>query len=146
MRVFRRIYCRLFLLSSYQMLHYIPKCIRIWEIIYSKFSFGVLYRWIHDPKFCFTVTHWQSHKMYIPTVYTMISSPYENFEYGYTHSNLLFNIHKLNTYTFCTKHQLCQRHKKLLTNHKGWVSDGVTEYTVNNSDVQSGIRLYSQMH
>ena len=52
-----------------------------------KFSFGEVYRRIYGRKFRFTATSERSVKRDFRTYIRRYSSPNENFEYGYPHSN-----------------------------------------------------------
>ena len=75
--------------------------------MYSKFSFGEVYRWIYGQKFSFTATLMSSDTVgnlvlrqrlfvavklnFLPYIGQYTSSN-ENFEYGYPHSNALLTF------------------------------------------------------
>ena len=62
--------------------------------MYSIFSFGEVYRRIYGRKFCFTATR-QKHD-FRPYI-RQYTSPNEKIEYGYPHSNVLFNFYTSKT-------------------------------------------------
>ena len=79
--------------------------------MYSKCSFGEVYRRLYGQKFRFTVTRQQRR---FPPYNRRYTSPNKNFEYGYPHSNALFNIYSSKVqyfapnWSFIHIKQLCQ--------------------------------------
>ena len=83
--------------------------------MYSKFSFGEVYRRIYGRKFSFIATRKRSLKRDFRTYIRRYTSPNENFEYGYPHSNALltFSFQKDSENVLCCAYTSsgCQLHK-----------------------------------
>ena len=76
----------------------------------SKLSFGEEKRRVYGWKSCFTVTHQLSSETQFPTI-RRFTSPNDNFQYSYPHSNALLHIVTFQTALFCTTRKCCQQCK-----------------------------------
>ena len=112
--LYRRIYCRKFMTLSNQTSRCICKCIRIRGLLYSKFSFGEVYRRIYGNLVLRRRVSGPV-KRGFRTYIRRYTSPNENFEYGYPHSNALLtlSLQKYSENVLCCAYtpSSCQLHK-----------------------------------
>ena len=99
-----------------EMRHFIRICaLFVKTKLYSKVSFGQVYRRIYGRKFGFTATRKRSRKTRFPNVYPSIYLPKWNIEYGYPPSNVLltFSLQKDSENVLCCAKTSsgCQLHK-----------------------------------
>ena len=94
-------------------------------LLYSKFSFWEVYRQIYGRKFSFTAA---PVKRELQPYIRQYTSPNENFEYGYPHSNALLN--------FSLVLECCKSYKAACRPRKCTISDKISQ------DILSHFRCY----